>query len=446
MTESQEESRGINVRINKSKLLLFYGLFTFITNSVFRMSVTSVTGFRLPGHLGASNLPAIFCVCMMVILVFFQLKIGGTGKPQIKILYLSAVILFSCLVLISDRGDNSLRYWYMTENRSLGYWVLACSLLPGLLLMCFRYEEVQIETVFRYFLIVFNLVIEVIFIIGVADYYLGGTVNRFLADHLSDELWGEMIRTQNWDGFRMCTILGAPLMNAYYALAYIGMNLMYENLFGKCLTIKWKMYILGMVAIVITGSRVALIIGVTMILGSEYYRKWGFLKVFAFICFLVVVINTEIFQETVGTRFKLGFMSQNEARYQLLLAFYGRRFEKIYFFSGGGYNFSREMVVYLFSQSATMNFEFPLMMFLYDYGILGTVCYYLLYFGFPVFELLKMKQFYLAFIYGLVFMFLNSFNMLAQFYDANLELSFLIVMMLESCYMQKEKEIDALPG
>lgn len=407
----------MKIIVGKKQLILLFGVSAFLLNYVVRSSFTHVTGISLPGLWGALNLPAIIAVLLIIVLFTHRYKLN---KKNVRLFYFLVLFLYIALVTYSNEKNGN----------EIGKWVLYGSIIPGVFMCGFKYDTVNFKDLFNKFLKIMNVAFYTIFAIGIMDYFLGGIVNNFLAERLSDEGWAAMIRGENATyGFRMCTIIGAPLMNAFYALVMMGLNAVYKRTTGKAVFNLYVTYIIGMLTIFLTGSRTALLLGVVLIAFCELKEKWAMGKIFLLVMAFAVLINTQLFQETVGARMKLGFMNETDARYSLWLSFVNHKYGRLNMFSGGGYNYSRELTATALSK--TMNFEYPVLMFLFDYGIIATILYYVIFLIYPIIRLVKRKQFFMIFSYCILFVFLQTCNITAQFYDFNLQLGFIILIFTE---------------
>lgn len=413
-----DANESIVMYISKRKMILLFGISVLLLNSVLRSSFFHVTGLRFPGHLSSVNLLAIFALFIVFVLYIRDIHITPLHT---RVVFLLLSLAFVVLVTYSN----------YTGGTTMGHWVLFGSIVPGLLLYGFEFLDVDYKLMFTHLLKIFDVALTVLFCIGILDYLvLGGLVNNFIAGTLSEPGWAQMIRAEfDAYGYRMCTIIGAPLFNAFYALLYIMLNSIYERYYNRGIMNKWVVYTIGLVTIFLTGSRVALVVGISLALFSELTKRWGMLRVIVVIIGLIIVVNTPLFQNTIGVRLNNGFMNETDARYKLIVELANNRFGMPGIFSGGGYNYSRELTAMSIANSKTINFEYPFLMFAFDYGIVATVIYYILFFIIPEIELIVSGHRFAAFTYLLVFGSVQTFNMVAQFYDANLQLAFLMVLL-----------------
>lgn len=399
----------MKITVNAQKAFLWFGIAVFIINSVFRNSIYALTGISLPGYFSGVNFIAI------VALIYIAFRFG-IKKTYENYLLLIVIFIYTVLTLISNLSATS----------SISQYVLFASILPGMLICLYNSEQINWDDMFKTLLKIMNIVFSVIFLIGILDYFLGGVVNNFLANYMSDTDWAAMIRKENEVyGFRMCSIIGSPLMNAFYALIMLTLNTIYHKCYDEWVMPVQLLYIITMLTIFLTGSRTALILGVAYIAFNEITGKWGLLKAALLVVAFIILINTPLFQDTIGKRLQIGFMNESDERYKLLKMFLNNEFGQIRWLSGGGYNYSRYLTS---SMKSTTNFEYPILMFAFDYGIISTVCYYIVFGAVPVIKFFREHKLNMLFAYMLLFVFLQICNVTAQFYDFNLVLGFIIVL------------------
>lgn len=403
---------------NRKKLICLYGVSVFILNSVVRGSIYQLTGITLSGLLGSINL---FAIVALVGLLLLEIRSGSIYSKRVSWEVLLLIIVYVALCVNSN---------YNGINGKLGNWVVLASILPGMLLSATRFEQDELYNPVEKTLKIVNAIFLSLFIVGILDYFMGGVVGNFIADNLSDESWARMIRNENSTyGFRMVTLIGSPLMNAFYALVMLVLNVTYTKYTGKELIKKGILYCITGITIVLTGSRTALIFAAAFILVNEFLEKWGVARIIAIVLIFAVFVNTDLFQETVGARLKLGFNNESDARYMLWTMFTENKFGSLQLFSGGGYNYSRSLTGSLYSYATSLNFEYPILMFAFDYGIVATILYYLIFLAAPCIKLLSEKKKFALFSYCTIFAFLQTCNISAQFYDFNLQLGFIILVL-----------------
>lgn len=394
--------------LTKEKGMLLYGIAALFLNSVFRNSMMHFVGITIPD---------INYIVIIMLLIF---AVRGRINPKSRYI-LAVAALFSILVLYSN----------ISNSNSFGINVLLFEFIPGLLFLALYNHGIDYYWVFKKFMKVVNCLLLLIIILGILDYSLGGIINNTLASTFSNAEWAEMIRSENrfW-GYRWCSIIGAPLMNAFFALLFLVLNNLAFKI-GIIAKRKNSVYsIIAVLGIVVSGSRTAFILALFFIFISTITREMSIKRIIAlFSAFIIIILitNSTIFSSTVGARLSRGNIL-NEGRFELLFAIFEGVFGKINLFHGGGFNYSRTLTA--LSGTATRNFEFPVLMFIFDYGVVATVIYYYIFLIYPICRCLKKREVYVCFCYLVLFVHLNTFNCLAQKYDLNILLSFILVVFM----------------
>lgn len=405
----------INSKIDR--MMVIFGVAAFILNSVFRNSMMVFGGHSFPDI-------NFFCV---IIVMFGMVICVRHGTIKVTSFYiLMGVFIFTLLVYISN------------VNNSFGFSVLFFSLLPGMLFITF-FSQLSFDPrrVLISFVKITNIVLTIILTIGIIDYFLGGVVNTLLALRFSSPDWAQMIRSENLTfGFRMCTLIGSPLMNAFFALMLIVVNNLCDRYIKKRKKITYFYDIFGLIAIIMTGSRTAFLLGALFVFLSLVSGVKSIKRIIILVVAAVVIIwfvNSNLFQSTIGIRFSKNMRS--DGRFMLLQDVLNDKYGTIKYLIGGGYNYSRKLTAT--RTATTQNFELPVLMFLFDYGFVATLIYYSIYLLYPCYQIIKMKKYYIAFSYLILFVLLNSSNILAQKYDFNMMIGFLLVIFVG---LAKEKE------
>lgn len=398
-------------------MMVIFGVAAFVLNSVFRNSMMIFGGHSFPD---INFLCAIIAMSGMIICVRH-----GTIKAT-SFYILVGIVIFSLLVCISN------------GNNSFGFSVLFFSLLPGMIFItAFSQLSFEPKRVLIGFVKIINVVLTIILTIGIVDYFLGGIVNTLLALKFSSPDWAQMIRSENLTfGFRMCTIIGSPLMNAFFSLVLIVVNNLYDRYIKKRKKITYFYDIFGLIAIIMTGSRTAFLLGALFVFLSLISGIKSVKRIIVLIIAAVAIIwfiNSNLFQSTIGIRFSRDMRS--DGRFTLLQDVLNDKYGTVKLLAGGGYNYSRKLTAT--GTATTQNFELPVLMFLFDYGIVATFIYYSIYLLYPCYQIVKKKKYYIAFSYLTLFVLLNSSNILAQKYDFNMMIGFLLVVFVG---LAKDKE------
>lgn len=405
------------MKITSSSILAATTYSAIVFNATVRSELMILLGVSFPDINFAFILGVLFFVSFRVY--------EGLSKQQLGLIGLVIVYFFlgSATNLLNGNMD--------------GLRVLLFSIIPGLLLLSVLDSSINYMDAFLKFRLLYNYLVIPVLCIGILDYFLGGVVNQFIATHLSSVEWAAMINTENATfGFRMCTIIGSPLMNGFYALTLLSINLVRVEKGKMNIGVVILLGVFSIVAIVLTGSRTALILACIVFLLKCFQvlsRLQMTIVALAFIALILALFHSTMFQSTVGGRFQNDMLQ--DGRFSMLAGVLSGKYGIPGLIFGGGYNFSRSLTAT--GMLATQNFELPILMFLFDYGVVATFLYYLLLFIYPIVEMLRRHRYQLFTSFLVLAVDLNSFNVLAQKYDFTLLIAGIASLLIGLSYQLK---------
>lgn len=394
----------------------YYFICTFIFSTVFRTSIFSFLGLNglYYYYVSAFN---IFAFIYFVKIIKAERRI----KSKLNIKTLICSIIFIIIAIYSN--INKVR-------NNEGLLMLFSSIIPTLGILSIYPPQINWVRILIITTKIYTRFFTIIFLLGIVDYFLGGIFIKILANYFSSPGWKIMIISENSQIYRLCSIVGSPLMNAYFALIYIILNLICKKITGFIFINKTLLYLIGGVTIILTGSRTAFLTFVLFVFFAELSKKISLSKVLLIIVGFIILFQLPIFKNTIGVRFTEGGKNilEDNVRFiffqRMIDGEYGR-YMPLY---GGGYNYSRQLTALDDIKSA--NFEYPFLMFLFDYGIIATLLYYIIFYLLPILFLIKNKEYFMILCYSAIFFTLQTFNIITQFYDFNLQLGFLLVLFL----------------
>lgn len=377
-------SKEIGIKIN---FTYFFVIFTFVLTETFRGMFNE--------RFGWINFP--FLVTMLVYLGISVIR--GKIKPSITIV----VLLFSGLVLINtEQLHKGISYNEMTF----------ANLLAPLFLLTFKISPEQALKTLKIFLGVFNPLIFTLTSLGIIDYLTHSSIQLWLANHgspLSDLIHLE----HSWGIYRYYSFIGHPLTNAEYFLMFFILNSIYAR-YEKPLIARPVISIITIVGLLLSASKTALVLGLLLLIFFNGIKKGKWLYFFLTVGALVIFFNTSFFQNNLGARFAQGLQTGDitSGRDTLLATLMQSGAPKPSFFVGGGADYSREVAQSL--NGNIQNFEYPFLMLPYDYGILGAFIIYFIILFYPVYRLLKNKNFYILALFLILSVMINTNNGLAN--------------------------------
>ncbi|MGG3445507.1 hypothetical protein CN327_08350 [Bacillus cereus] len=318
------------------------------------------------------------------------------------------VVMFSLLVIL----NLTLVWSYPTRYTLFTF----CNLLIPLLLVGIKIKYEQALEALKVFLRIFNFFIILLFLSGIIDVLTKSGIQLALAATVfkGKEL-DLLIIKENLSGiYRFYSFAGHPLTNAKYFLIFYIMNKVYAKKVGYLMN-RYLITLITMVGLVLCGSKTALVLFVILLIFYSDVKKHKFLYYIGIASLLLVIYNSDLFEDNLKQRFVEGFTSGNisSGRNDLLeLLVNSSSAELPGFFYGGGANSSREMALEL--GGGASNFEYPLIMLAYDYGILGTLIIYICIFFYPIYVFWRNKDFYIMVNFIFLTLMINSNNSIAN--------------------------------
>lgn len=313
------------------------------------------------------------------------------------------------------------------------------SMLLPFLITGFRLTRPVFESFFKKFMKALNVVCIILFIIGIFDYLSGAVIQTYCAQHnVYDIEFTNLILMERLYGvYRYYSFLGFPLTTAWYFLIFYALNIMYNRYFGKMLN-EYLVILITLVGLVLCGSRTALVIGLFLLifLNNRKHKSSFFLLLSTLSAGLAL---TPLFQNNLMKRFMIGMDSgdfsggRNEAFLRVVNGYVNQP----PIFNGGGISYSRQITL---GMGGLINsFEYPLLMFAYDWGIMGTILIYTLILIIPGLICIKNKSYFLLMLFGVIFLYMNGHNDIANYTDYLGQLCFFAMIIVNMSYWLKQK-------
>jgi len=108
------------------------------------------------------------------------------------------------------------------------------------------------------------------------------------------------------------------------------------------------------------------------------------------------------------------------------------------FFTGGGVSYSREVTLSM--GGFIKSFEYPFMMFVYDWGIIGTILIYILILLIPALIFLKNKNYFLLIFLFAISLYMNGSNDISNYSDVMGQFCFFTMIMVNMSCLLKSKQ------
>lgn len=319
------------------------------------------------------------------------------------------------------------------------------SLIMPFLTTAFIFPAALFEQFFEKLIKATNVVIIILVIIGICDYFSGAALQMFLAQHhIFDDDQARLAMSGHARGiYRYYSLIGHPLANAWYLLAFYILNILNNRHFKQVLN-EYLVTLVMLIGLLLCGSRSALIIGFLMIVFLNNRKNKA-----AFILILSVVsvglAMTPMFQKNIMQRFIIGSTSgdPSEGRNMALSWVFNGYVKPPPFFLGGGSAFSRTITSMM--GGFISSFEYPFMMFAYDFSIVGTILIYIIVLVIPILIFLKNESYTILAFFLAISLYLNGFNAISNYTDYMGQFCFIIMILINMSYVirsKREKSVE----
>lgn len=225
-------------------------------------------------------------------------------------------------------------------------------------------------------------------------------------------------------------IVGHPLTSGWYYGIFISLNCIYYKYFNsKKDFFIIKDILIALIGTVLASGRISLII--VLILSLLYAISCCRNKVIPYVILpiiLIVFLSTSIVDKYIWEKFR-ATASWGDITNGRLLGIREMKFFNVYpkFFTGKGVGYSNYISQYLFE---VVNFENPIIMFSFDYGIITAIMLLIVSFIYPVQNFIRSKNILLAINFTAIFIIPFTYNGLAETVGIFIVLIFIIYIFL----------------
>ncbi|WP_099345854.1 hypothetical protein [Clostridium tertium] len=358
--------------------------------SLFFMIVIISQGIR--GRLNSITNTSIFNYHLMPIILIILMFIKRSNKVSKK----NFILIFSIIGFIGI-GFIANRYSISQLIRTtIGF------ILP-LLMLLINYKDVDTNYLLPKILKTFNIFINITFLIQIIMSIKYG---------------------------RTGGIVGHPLTSGWYYGIFISLNCIYYKYFNsKKDFFIIKDILIALIGTVLASGRISLII--VLILSLLYAISCCRNKVIPYVILpiiLIVFLSTSIVDKYIWEKFR-ATASWGDITNGRLLGIREMKFFNVYpkFFTGKGVGYSNYISQYLFE---VVNFENPIIMFSFDYGIITAIMLLIVSFIYPVQNFIRSKNILLAINFTAIFIIPFTYNGLAETVGIFIVLIFIIYIFL----------------
>ncbi|MDC2866201.1 hypothetical protein [Bacillus sp. BP-3] len=414
------EGSKTNKRLKKNSPVFDYSIVIIIISTFVFNDITRHI-FGAGSMLHRTNI-----IFLAISLLFFILKIKTS---QINWLLFYICTIFSSLLILNS--------FFNEVQMNLFYYVslLVSTFIIPVYYMSIKLDKVETLGFFERFVSVFNIFIIILIVMGLLDYFLGSKIQLFLANTIFQNsgvdtyIYGEHI----WGVYRYYSIFGLPLTMAKYFLIFYSINMIYAKYINKFKMNKYLIFIITVIGILLSASKMAIVLCLILFIFCRPPLKYKGLYYSIVIIGLIFASSTQVFQKNVKERFIQGIergdlTTGRNTLIESLIA--NDSIEKPDWFIGKGANHSYEIATNLAVKNI-YNFEYPFLMWPYDYGIIATILFYLILFIYPIVIFIRKKQFYILFNFLIISIMVNTNNGLATLgTDYTAQFSILVFLLL----------------
>jgi hypothetical protein len=419
MTTTQELKPWLSqvAEVNIYSIMAFFVFFLnesvrsiFVSNSV-------VSYFNLPFILLAG-------------FVILTSLLTGRISPLVAIIALA----FWCITFLTNlsTGENAFKYGVTTMN-----------LLFPLLLTGINLDVKMARVLFTRFVKTLNVVMFLMLFIGILDLISGGKIQYFMIQHVFDPELAKLAAIDYNSGvYRFYFIFGHTLTIGWYMLLFFVVNVINNRLYPIILP-SFVISAMTFVGLVLCNSRTALLIGIFMIIFFNRPQKKVLVYYLTLVLMLGSIMMLPLVQENILQRFASGIESgsvsggRNEA---VQMVFKGV-VEPPGLLLGTGMGSSRNVTEKM--GGFVESFEYPIIMFSYDFSIVGTVLLYLLLLILPILHFMQYRQWLIIVLFLCVSLYINGFNILSGYMDYMGQLCF-VIMLLKNISSHTETSTNTL--
>lgn len=358
--------------------------------SLFFMIVIMSQGIR--GRLNSITNTSIFNYHLIPIILIILMFIKRSNKVSKK----NFILIFSIIGFIGI-GFIANRYSISQFIRTtIGF------ILP-LLILLINYKDVDTNYLLPKILKTFNIFINITFLIQIIMSIKYG---------------------------RTGGMVGHPLTSGWYYGIFISLNCIYYKYFNsKKDFFIIKDILIALIGTVLASGRISLII--VLILSLLYAISCCRNKVIPYVILPIILIaflSTSIVDKYIWEKFR-ATASWGDITNGRLLGIREMKFFNVYpkFFTGKGVGYSNYISQYLFE---VVNFENPIIMFSFDYGIITAIMLLIVSFIYPVQNFIKNKNILLAINFTAIFIIPFTYNGLAETVGIFIVLIFIIYIFL----------------
>ena len=374
------------LRLKKNNIILFLSIIIIILGQGIRTYLNDIIGVNVFNY----------HVFSLMIIIFLILKNKSINKMNLVLILTITALITINFILLRQNINNFIRS-------------LISFILP-LYILLIDIKDLDISYIFRKFILYFNLLI-----------YLS----------LSLDIFSFLSTGQKFG------LLGHSLTSGWYYCIFLVFNYLYCLYFKEKKDIFiFKDILISLIGTVLVTGRISMLsaLFLAFIYSKNCIKKRSILCIF-FPLFLVFFLSSDFVDNLIWDKFRYAAGWGDITNGRLLgirqMIIWGI---KPNFFYGGGIGYSNYITGYIFN---TINFENPILMFSFDYGIFIVILLLLLTLFTPIMIFLKFRNYKLVSVYIIIYLIPYTYNGLAESIGL-----FIVLMMIVFMFCALNYEIN----
>lgn len=410
-------------------ITMFFSIFLF--NDTFREIIYSAFNINLKIIGLNGNYNFLFIITFVTFIYKYLIKYNSLKlKDKFDYFILSLILVILILFIVQN----------IVISSPFGYiLVYLLWFISAFIIISIKLEDSIIKKLFFNFVKYYNYLILLLLIFGIIDTIFKGNLQILLAKNfIKSGIKDVMINEHKVNIYRLHSFLGHALTTTLYFIVFFVLNNIKSWYFKESIN-SYIINIVTFIGVILSGSKIGFVLALILILFMPDIKVNNKLLYYSTILFSgLLSLFLPFVKNNLVRRFKIALSRGDitNGRFKALNRLFTIDVEKPKVLIGYGYNYSRIIT----DKLRTSNFEMPIIMLAYDYGIIATILIYIILYIYPAYIFIKNKTYYIFAGYTFIFLFLNTYNALAVASDNILVLAFIIMILNNlSNYINKHR-------
>lgn len=357
-----------------------------------------------------------FILFFSVFIISYQIRgIFVSGKIQsLNILAIVAIffIVFNKNTILKKRYiffigilTLSMIYSQSINNKSFmeNMVVISCIIIPMSLIFIYI-NKIKFEKIFFLYVRYFNYIIIILFIFAIVDRISGDAIAKVFTSMFNDESFRTAVNSPN--NIRYYSFMGHPLYNTQLFLMFYVINAIVKKYFPEKQKIKMSYVVLITVfGVLFTASKTGMALTLILLLFMAPYKNKKIVYLVLIFILLIILYKLGFFDNLI---YRLTTQTLTSGRNEVWSILKQNDIFPIKFWYGYGSGFNNLYNYYI--KGASMAFEYPIKLFQLEYGILNSIFIYIIIFIYPIYNIVKSRQWHIFIGFIVIFIDVNTYN------------------------------------